>query len=192
MEELDIEFTRSLRTSAEAYFKLGFNLTGIKDYKKAPYHKWKEFLQRRQKEGEALNHEWYTLTGIGAITGINSLFCLDFDECDQSNIARFLQMLGLPMDYNWVVISGSGKGFHIWFSSFQLENERTKLGGGVVVYQPKEAGLLKQIELRINQHVVLPPSKSQTGQYRFLNPNDLTMRPIELNYDADALGTTID
>lgn len=101
-------------------------------------------------------------------------------------------MLGLPMDYNWVVISGSGKGFHIWFSSFQLENERTKLGGGVVVYQPKEAGLLKQIELRINQHVVLPPSKSQTGQYRFLNPNDLTMRPIELNYDADALGTTID
>lgn len=100
-------------------------------------------------------------------------------------------MLGLPSDYNWVAISGSGKGFHIWFSSTQLESEMKKIGTSVLVYEPKEAGLLKQIELRINQHVVLPPSRSHAGQYRFLNPNDLTMRPVELNYDSDALGTQI-
>lgn len=182
---IDIEFTRSLRTSAEAYFKLGFNLTGIKDHKKAPYHKWQEFLQRRQTEGEALNHEWHALTGIGAITGINSLFCLDFDNCDQSNIAKFLDMLGLPADYNWVVISGSGKGFHIWFSSKQLESKMTEIGTAVVEYGPKEAGQFKQIELRINQHVVLPPSKSQAGLYRFLNHNDLTKRPTELDFQLN-------
>lgn len=187
----DIDFIRSLRTSAEAYFKLGFNLTGIKNRTKAPYHKWQEFLQRRQTEGEALNHEWHALSGIGAITGISSLFCLDCDDCDQSNVAKFLDILGLPTDYNWVVISGSGKGFHIWFSSIQLEGEMKNIGTAVLEYAPKEAGLFKQIELRINQHVVLPPSRSEKGQYRFLNHNDLTMRPAELNYDSDKLAVQI-
>jgi len=188
---MDIEVIRNMRNSAEAYFNLGFNITGLKGGEKAPYHKWKEFSSRRQTEGEALSHEWHALSGIGAITGINALFCLDFDDCDQGLIARFLGMLGLPTDYNWVVISGSGNGFHIWFSSTRLESEMKTIGKAVLVYEPKEAGLFKQIELRINQHVVLPPSKSPAGQYRFLNSNDLTMRPIELNYDSDTLGAQI-
>ena len=184
---MDIQFTRRLKASAEAYHKLGFNVTGIKEHQKAPYHPWQEYKVKRQTELEALNHEWHSLTGIGAITGINSLFCLDFDRCRQSNVPKFLEMLRLPVDYNWVVLSGSGNGFHIWFSSVQLESQMKAIGKAVVVYEPKEVNLFKQIELRLNHHVVLPPSKSQTGQYAFLNPNDLTMRPIEINYDSNIL-----
>lgn len=182
----NIEFIGELRRSAEAYFKLGFNITGIKNFEKAPYHKWKEYSSRRQEEREALFHEWHSLTGIGAITGINQFFCLDFDQCAESNVPKYLVMLGLPPDYNWVVISGSQKGFHIWFKSSQLHTEMENIEKAVLGYAPKVAGDFKQIELRINQHVVLPPSKSASGgEYRFLTPNDLTKPPAELEYDSN-------
>ncbi len=182
--EYDIDFIRTLWRSAEALHNLGFNITAIKDKSKAPYHKWRQYLSKEQSVWEAVNHQWFKMSGIGAVTGIKSLFCLDFDKCDLSNIPTFLQMLGLPPDYRWVVISGSGKGFHIWFTSDYLQACHKAIGNSVIVYRPKKTGHFNQIELRLNCHVVLPPSKSANGgQYRFLNPNDLSQRPAELDYE---------
>jgi hypothetical protein len=179
-----IERTRELKASAESYFALGFNITGLKNCKKAPYHPWEEYQFRRQTKAEAMNLDWADLSGIGAITGISELFCLDFDECDLSHVPKFLEMLGLPENYNWVVVSASSKGFHIWFSSPQLQ-ERLKTNREVrQVYLPKMEGMFKQIELRINCLVVMPPSKSVTGNmYKFLHPNDLSVKPQEIIYE---------
>lgn len=182
--KFDIDFIRSLRDSAEAYFNLGFNVTGIKDFKKGPYHKWKHFQSKEQVIWDAVSHEWYNLTGIGVITGIKSKFCLDFDKCDLVHLPSFLEMLCLPADYNWVVVSGSGKGFHIWFSSDELQKTYKNMGTTVVVYKPKQPEQFNQIELRLNCHVVMPPSKSATGgQYHFLHPNNLTKPPNQLQYE---------
>jgi hypothetical protein len=182
----DIEFIRTLRKNAEAYYNLGFNVTGLKNNEKAPYHKWADYQHRRQTEDQAFFHEWHSLTGIGVISGISGLFCLDFDHCDQSHIPTFLEMLGLPIDYNWIVISGSGKGFHIWFSSNQLRDRIGNIGKVVKFYLPKTEGMFKQLELRINCHVVMPPSRSASGgEYKFLYPNDLSVRPNEIAYEID-------
>lgn len=182
--KFDIDFIRSLWRTAEALYYLGFNVTAIKDYKKAPYHVWKHFRWKEQSVWEAVDHKWFQMTGVGAVTGIKSLFCLDFDKCDLSHLPSFLQMLELPQDYNWVVVSGSGRGFHIWFSSDSLQKLLPQIGTTVLVYTPKKLGHFNQIELRLNCHVVMPPSKSATGgQYHFLNPNDLKTRPKEIDYE---------
>lgn len=155
----DIQFVRTLRDHARFYFELGFNITGIMKIGKGPYHSWKEFMTRRQTKNEALNHPWHRLCGIGAITGINELRCLDLDQCDPANIPMFLERLKLPTNYEWVVISGSGNGFHIWFRS----KDAGLRGKKVLTFTSKTPGLFKQIELRINSHVVLPPSLHPSG-----------------------------
>lgn len=170
----DIEFARTLRDHAKAYFELGFNIVGIMQIGKGPYHPWKEFMTRRQTTREALGHPWHKLCGIGAITGVNNYRALDFDQCNPVNIPMFLERLKLPSDYNWVTISGSGKGFHIWFRSAIADSLRKK----VSTYTAKTPGLFKQLEFRINAHVVLPPSLHRTGgQYKFWLPNDLKSAP---------------
>lgn len=170
----NIQFVRSLRDHARAYSELGFNVVGIMEVGKGPYHSWKEFMTRRQTKKEALNHPWHRLCGIGVITGVNDYRCLDYDQCDPVHIPLFLERLHLPADYQWVTISGSGNGFHIWFRSAKADLMRKK----VVTYAPKTPGLFKQIELRINAHVVMPPSLHRSGaQYKFWLPNDLKSAP---------------
>src|SRR5690606_8710211 len=133
----NVLFARTLRAHATAYFELGFNIAGIMEIGKGPYHPWKEYMSRRQTRGEALNHPWSKLCGIGAIAGINNLGTLDFDQCDIANIPMFLEKIGLPTNYEWVVISGGGRGFHIWFRSRRLSSVTKK----VVTFYPKTPGL---------------------------------------------------
>lgn len=175
----DVQFARSLRDHATAYYELGFNVTSIVTVGKGPYHRWKEYMYKPQARHEVLNRPWHRLVGIGSITGINKLFCMDFDKCALSEIPTFLNAFGLPQNYPWVVISGSGNGFHIWFSSdFNLSTADKK----VVTYIPKSGGLFKQIELRLNAHVVMPPSLHSSGnQYRFWAFNDLKNSPLNID-----------
>src|SRR5690606_11232125 len=85
--------------------------------------------------------------------------------------------------YRWVVQSGSGEGFHIYFRSptpslpqgegESQENIFHKLGGDKAVYKfyLKQDGICDHIELRWKEcQTALPPSMHESGgRYSFFN-----------------------
>lgn len=116
---------QSFKDFAEYYYNWGFNLTIInglmqninsyQDSYKIPINDWEGYRNVRQTKNQIESLDWSKATGIGAITGVSDLVCIDFDGCkDYEFIKGFLTALKLPTDYRWVVRSGSHTGFHIW------------------------------------------------------------------------------
>lgn len=125
------------------------------------------------------------LTGIGGIMGSNGIRVLDFDDLGlftnvvngpwhESNI-KFenfvkycLSLLNLPEDYQWVVKSGSGCGFHIIFKTTEVQNYNPE----IISFQSKKSFqkenlAVKALDLIWNGYVVLPPSLGSG----FFDPN---------------------
>lgn len=146
---------------------------------------WKKWESELMTSMDIDSLGWNSTTnGIGAISGIKKLRCLDFDNVTNFEIVKkFVVGFGLPIEYVWVVKSGSGKGYHIWFYCdddfylFQI------LGGDKSYYklQLKETGLCDHIELRWkNCQTVLPPSYHPSGiQYQFINIREIGLPFIE-------------
>jgi|GEM_PF-1618677 len=169
----------SLRQIAEIlYTKFGVNIVGYKNRSKEPIGKWKDFQNIRQAIHEAFNFVWGTLTGIGIILGkIGNIHVIDVDyvESDEE-VYKVLELLGLPKDYSWLVRSGSGKGFHIYFHS---ENLSGAFPVSVVVIPAPSNIQCKQIEIRISGLIVAPGSLHESGNYyEFVNPNEYD-KPME-------------
>ncbi len=111
---IDIVNDPTLKNSQGNYLKVPSKesfevLAGVKD------GSWHEFdldkYQTRVKE-----MDWTQASGIGALLGVprDNLLCLDFDYCSDFRIVEnILKILGLPNDYEWVVKTGSGLGYHI-------------------------------------------------------------------------------
>jgi len=115
----------------------------------------------------------WDVNSIAGISGVNDFAVLDFDKANIFNAERMLLELGLPADYGWLVRSGSGNGFHIWFRL-----DRRKMGddsifksSGVIQLHPKEEGLCHHAEVRLeNCYTILPPSAHLSGiNYSFVN-----------------------
>lgn len=164
----------NFREIAKDYFDVyGFNLLPLED--KVPKINWEQWQTSKMEMNDIDSLGWNTNTnGIGAISGINSLRCLDFDKVINNEIVRqFVKNLGLPNEYLWIVKSGSGNGYHIWFYC-DNDNDLFELLGGEKSYfklNLKEKGFCDHIELRWkNCQTVLPPSFHPSGgQYEFIN-----------------------
>ena len=154
-----------LNQYADHYHKLGFNVTAIKKGK-APYHKWKYLEKERQQEAQVKRLRWQQCSGIGAITGVNNIRAFDFDKIENFDfLPDFLQKLGLPTNYPWTVLSGSGKGVHIWVRCTAQPEIKAKQ---VYTYKALDARLFDHVELRWNQHTNLPPSLHESKmRYKF-------------------------
>lgn len=167
----------NFREIAKDYYDVfGFNLLPLEN--KVPKSNW-EHWQTNDMEMSDLDHlGWNANTnGIGAISGIKNLRCLDFDAVNYYQIVKlFVKKLGLPIEYLWVVRSGSGKGYHIWFYCDNDSYLFDILGGKKSYYKLiiKAKGLCDHIELRWqNCQTVLPPSFHPSGgQYEFVNLRD--------------------
>jgi hypothetical protein len=167
----------NFREIAKDYYDVyGFNLLPLEN--KVPKSNW-EHWQTNEMEISDLDHlGWNASTnGIGAISGIKNLRCLDFDAVKDYEIVKmFVKNLGLPSEYLWVVRSGSGKGYHIWFYCDSDSYLFNFLGGEKSYHKLtlKEKGLCDHIELRWkNCQTVLPPSFHPSGgQYEFVNLRD--------------------
>ncbi|MHB8853677.1 MAG: bifunctional DNA primase/polymerase [Ignavibacteriaceae bacterium] len=140
---------------------------------------------------------WHSpINGIGAISGINKLRCLDFDNVpDYDFIKSFLIKLGFPLEYLWTVKSGSGKGYHIWFYCDDASFLFDTLGGEKSYYKLRtvDSSLCDHIELRWkNCQTVLPPSYHPSGkQYEFINVRDGIPSSPPQNIGAGKLVDTI-
>lgn len=97
---------------------------------------------------------------------------------NEAFIAKALNLLGLPEEYEWVIKTPSG-GFHIIiFSSwhqFTIRNNRTK------AFIPNSLTYsrtgLKRIEFRWNKHLVLPPSKNVSQDNYFFKNGAIPKNP---------------
>lgn len=182
---------------AKYYYDMGFNITIIsnkkgqyncyaKDIFKVPYSKWKHLHKSRQTMSEFNMLPWDSAVGIGSVTGYNDLTAIDIDKC--SNIIvikKMLITLGLPKDYEWVVQSGSKKGFHIIIKTSQLPGLRPE--NVVPTYSPNELfkSYFKKVELLWYTHIVLPPSKHSSGNtYSFYTGKIPVNSPLKVSTET--------
>jgi len=166
------------------YHNMGFNITHIcpeanikrdKDrfIKKNPYKSSSNdrtnFEYFRQGFQELESFDWKNAKGIGTVAGFNGLRALDFDgSADAKFIEKVLILLKLPLDYEWVVRSGSQNGFHIIFfcGNFSYAGYKRRLKR----YFPNEIykSKFKCLDYIWYNHLILPPSLHKTGyNYRF-------------------------
>lgn len=181
-----------LKDFAQYYYNLGFNVTCVTNiknefnsgndnfYLKAPSHQWEDLWSRRQTQEEFNNYQWSIATGLGLATGFNNLLAIDIDDSSQHFLIQTLELLGLPVDYEWVVLTGGKNGFHIYVFVDELLNIFPEVP--VVKLVPKEAysKLASKVELLIRLHSILPPSIHPTqNKYVFVNcsqPKNLPLR----------------
>ena len=135
---------------------------------KAPNHEWVELQNNRQTKSEINKYDWHTATGLGIILGYNNIRALDIDCClDFSLVDIFLKELELPDDYEWVIKSGSEKGFHILF--YCDDYEQAHDGYGRVSYMSKKDFNFRKIDLMWDGHLVLPPTiHKENNNYNFM------------------------
>lgn len=123
-------------------------------------------------------------TGIGCFTGYNDVVALDIDyiSCLQKQseeafglqdcIKRYLSVLGLPSDYQWVVKTVSGRGIHIIIkvkNALQLGLESTALKPTRTTDED-----FGRIEVIWKKNLALPPTmgRKDSKQYSFYQNSD--------------------
>ena len=152
--------------------KFGFNVLPAQG--KRPTIAWENWQLIEQTEKDVIALGWNPgITGIGGICGINDIGNLDFDKVSDSGIVEmFAKRLGLGEIYPWIVKSGSGIGFHIWFKSSENNEFHRRLNGPKSIYRMnlKDSDVCDHIELRwCNSMTVLPYSKHPSGNvYTFM------------------------
>lgn len=190
----------SFRQFALFYYGLEFNVTHITPQKisnengeteytlKQPSHAFESLENERQSIEDLLSLKWDEATGIGAVMGFNNLRSIDIDGCNSDEfILEFLNQIGLQNTYEWVVKTGSGKGFQIIFYASNHSFEVPKKKVLSLFPKDKYKYLFSHIELRWIGQVVLPPSLHISGNnYTFINnllpstpPHTIDLKKLE-------------
>jgi len=178
----------NLRLWANYYYNMGFNITHIvpeenigkaKNIYKSPTNNRYKIANIRRSIEEMQSFDYENSTGIGTILGFNNLRAFDFDKWNnqgicESKIIESLELLELPLDYEWVVKTPSG-GFHIIFYApyhhFPIKDNKTKAftpNSNLCYNNNKCDNFFKHLELRYDKHLVLPPSYREDGKkYKF-------------------------
>jgi DNA polymerase III epsilon subunit-like protein len=187
----------NLKDIARNYKAFGFNITCMSsklndfnkltsNFFKTPCQKWEHLSINNQSNLEFEQNDWENAIGVGTVTKWNNLFVIDIDGCnDRDLINEMLQKLGLPVDYEWVVESGSNNGFHIYLYGERLKE--CKEEDVVSTFPPKSIyeGLFDKIEFLWETHCVLPPSVHGSGnRYNFINKNFPINQPKNINRDS--------
>ena len=202
-----------MKDYADYYYSLGLNVTcntnkktifnaNSKRYKR-PSHRYDNLFFSRQTKKILNSYDWENAIGLGTLCGQVfeneygkefKLVVLDFDLTSLGIIEDVLKILGLPIDYEWVVSTGSKMGFHIYLLLskynliYQLKQdvvsyEKTKLGQPPIDFE--------RVEIMLKSHVVLPPSvHASTYSYDFVN-TDLPVN-IPLIVEEDNFYSFID
>jgi len=147
--------------NARFYSSLGMNV--IPCNFKLPTVMWADYASAPLPDAPS-QFDW-DVNSIGGISGINDFVVFDFDKADKSFLPDILKLLNLPPAYSWVIESGSGNGFHIWFRFKKNSGFINKFGDkAYVMFYPKNSKMCDHIELRLrNCYTLLPPSSHISG-----------------------------
>lgn len=155
------------------------------DKLKHPFYCTKPFLKKRQPIDVLKSYNWEKVNGIGLIVGFENLRVIDIDGCSNIDfINDIVELLDLPKNYEWIVKSGSGDGFHIYFYSdkrYYADN------WNITSFMPNKhnTGLFEKIEfLWENTHSILPNSIHKSSfEYCFINIDYPLSKPQQINSD---------
>ena len=180
---------------AKWYNKFGFNVLPVDG--KRPTIPWENWQLIEQTKKDIAGFGWNanppkeraSVTGIGGICGINEIRNLDFDKVkDPEIVEMFAKRLGLGHIYPWIIRSGSGNGFHIWFKVSESELLHKRLNGPKSVYRLylKDSDICDHLELRwSNSQTILPYSKHPNGNvYSFIFNGKPSEAPKEIVADV--------
>jgi DNA polymerase III epsilon subunit-like protein len=187
-----------LQIYAKRYWQLGLNVTSITPkitefnfdsncILKTASHDLQQLTTKKQSLEDLNSLDWQNAVGIGTVTGFGikqtvkkgskigtitaPLILIDIDGCNDLKIVKLvLGLLDLPLNYQWVIKSGSGIGYHIYVRSYL--GGLTKRFDKGCAYNPLNMYREKflKLELLWNSHAVLPPSiHMSTFKYEFLN-----------------------
>ncbi|PHI18098.1 hypothetical protein CEQ90_19715 [Lewinellaceae bacterium SD302] len=162
---------------------------------KHPSHKHDELFFRKQTDEEFKKLNWEKSCGVGTLAGYNDLLVIDIDEAEDDIVVyKILLELGLDENYQWVVNTGSRKGFHILLKC--KKPNRLKRNDVCITYENFKSTDSKfgQIQLLFNTHVVLPPSLHKSGnRYSFKHSTPVNApKEIETDKLFQILGKFID
>jgi len=190
MQTKDLTTNPIMLDWAQHYHSLGANIIPLRDRGKTPSLEWKsgpvDFSTIRQSSNDLIalrtKHGlpvWESATGLAIVNGIGGWYSIDFDynkvtdtTVPVSLVYDFVTALGYdPQTYPWLIRSGSGKGFHVWFQRHETEGKVTRNGPSVRIFLPTDASSCtwSKIELRCHDcYTVAPPSNAEFGrQYQF-------------------------
>lgn len=183
----------NFQLQATYYHSMGMNIAPIYGHEENPssfkkpgvdISKWHK---ERQSIEDIMSFNWADATGIGLITGFNGIRAIDIDGVKDDFLTDFfkykflgelLEDLGLPIDYDWLVLSGSGNGCHIIFRNDDipemiLENYSFQPGSFSEGYKIYRYSAFDRLEISWNYFLVLPPScsasKPNKESYGFWN-----------------------
>jgi Bifunctional DNA primase/polymerase, N-terminal len=167
-----MSFLTEVREAARFYHRHGANVFAIEPGTKKPFLPWKRWQTRRQTVTDVQEQSWRWAGGIAIISGIGDWRCFDSDQCPSSEVIMpSLKALGLPADYPWIVMSGSGRGWHVWVRCAE------ELPAGLLATKEGERGVytapgegFAHLELRwASCYTITPPSGHPSGgTYQFV------------------------
>lgn len=185
---------------------MGFNVSCISDKEnkynqfdsninKTPNHPWIYLIKNRQEEDIFKSYDWKDAKGIGTILGYKKLRALDIDGCSDINfVKKILHILSLPINYEWMVRSGSGNRFHVIFYCAD-HNFLCKINPNVsFLSNSSNNKVFEKLELRWVEHLVLPPSGSNTYQFSYIDipkdkPQEVFSEAIDFIVESNCLKT---
>lgn len=209
--ELKKDFESDLIRASMFYHMMGMNYTKIrgngidnqsfKTIDKDWNYQLEDFYDKAQSNDLLMSENWNGATGLGLVLGFNGYHAIDVDHVSFQHsdvdahgskhdiitlmIKECLELLGLNKNYPWVVVSGSGTGFHIIF-----QNTETQEKFSSKAYTSNHENNINHfhsgqlfgcMELRWRDHLILPPSIHRCGgQYEFLNGQYPSIPPTNI------------
>ncbi len=150
---------------------------------KSPSHDYSLYLNKRQQLFELEQLDWEHSHGLGIVVGYSGIGVIDIDNStNDALVSLILEKLNLPINYEWVVRSGTG--FHIYFIKMDYtwywsQQKHT--------YLPNEdySTTFGKIELLLNEgQAILPNSKHMNGKnYKFLNSDLPKNIPLKITME---------
>ena len=130
---------KTIRLYANHFYNLGLNTTCISNERtqwslvdnnlfKSPCHEWTSLQNERQTTEQLDSYDWEKSIGVGVVLGFEDLMAIDIDGCVDYDFVKFVcDILNIRHNYEWIIKSGSGCGFHILIKCNDLLVDKTEI-----------------------------------------------------------------
>ena len=164
------ETRHELLSAAQTFYRLGLNVVTVSGKKnesnsqadafwgKAPSCDWKHLTGDRQSQedfdGLPFNDSY--VVGVGLVTGHKDLIVIDIDNVKSDTfLPTVLNKLGLPINYSWVVSTGSQKGYHIYIHVEGLLAKYPDMAVMRLFPNQQWAEAVEKVEILLRLHAML-------------------------------------
>jgi hypothetical protein len=162
--------TESPKKAGAWLYDKGANVLSLDGKNPSPLTWKKNGWQDNRQDVEAVKKMPWHRDGVGVICGIGGVRCFDFDGTEEEGVKfgavqKVLDVWSFPHTYPWIVASGSGNGFHVWFRCEDDDRFDPRTD-----FEPRRDRAFDHLELRWENHqTAVPPTvHPETGmEYEF-------------------------